>query len=216
MNETSAFRISQGLDVLAPKSGPAFPIPCDEWDFLKNKLRQVSTPPWIYQTAGSVLAGAGVSTCVTLLTRILPSPPQSQARIIASAVVVVSVICSVLCFFFADQQRKLRSVYVSEVIKQMELIEHRYERAEGPVGGAGLQAVVRIRSARYGAKDMYLDVTSVLAQRVDQSGLQIAVGNYLVPTDPCPGIAKELVVEYEHRGQVHAKTVAENGTLSIP
>lgn len=215
MTETGGFRISQGLDVLAPKSGNAYPIPCDEWEFLKGKLRQVSTSPWIYQTAASLFGGVGITTLVTILTGTLPPPPQSQALVIAWAVVAVSTVCAFACFFFADQQRGMRSVHVADVITQMELIERRYERLEGTAVQASLKTTLTIVSARYGIAGRYSDVTSVLAQRVDMSGLRVIVGNHLAP-DPCPGIPKELVVEYDHNGQRCSKTVAENDTLSIP
>jgi hypothetical protein len=215
MNETSGFHISQGLDVLAPKTGNAYPIPCDEWEFLKNKLRQVTAQPWIYQTAGSLLGGAGIATFVTILTGTLPPQPQSQAIVIAWAVVAVSAICAVACFFFAEQQRKMRSVHVSDVITQMELIERRYEHFDVASGQTSTQMTVKILSARYGAGSSYVDVTSVLVQRIDKAGLHVPVGNNLAP-DPCPGTPKELVVEYEHNGQRHNKKVFENDMLMIP
>jgi hypothetical protein len=210
MTETGAFRISQGLDVLPPKSGNAYPIPCDEWQFLKNKLRQVSTTPWGYQSAASLLGGVGIGTFVTILTGALPSGPQSQARVIAWAVVIVSILCGLACLFFAKEQRKMRSVHVSDVITQMELIERRFEVAVGVT-----ETILIILLARYGAASTYSDVTSVLAQRVDGSGLHVIAGNHLTP-DPCPGIPKELIVDYKHNGQRHSKTVAEGEMLSIP
>jgi len=213
MTETGGFRISQGLDVLAPKSGNAYPIPCDEWEFLKGKLRQVSTQPLIYQTAGSLLTGAGISTFVTILIGTLPPLSQSPARVIAWAVVVVEMICAA-CFFFAHQQRRMGSVHVSDVITQMELIEQRYEPFEA-VAGQTNSTILTILSARYGAATTYVDVTSALAQRLDRHGLHVVVGNQLAG-DPCPGTPKQLAVDYEHNGQRHNKTVAEGDMLMIP
>lgn len=215
MTDLGPFRMSQGYDVLQPKTGRAYPVPCDEWEFLKGKLRQVSTSPWIYQTAGSLLGGAGITTFVTILTGTLPPLSQSQALVIAWAVVTVSIITAAACFFFADQQRKMQSVQVSDVITQMELIERRYERSDAVAGQTGSQTALTIVSARYGAASTYSDVTSALAQRVDASGLHVVAGNQLAG-DPCPGTLKELVVEYEHNGQRHSKTVRENEMLSIP
>jgi hypothetical protein len=215
VTDPGPFRVSQGYDVLQPKTGPAYPVPCDEWEFLKGKLRRVSTLPWIYQTAGSLLAGAGITTFVTILTGTLPSTPQSRAIIIAWAVVVVSMICAAACFHFAAQQRKVQSIGVSDVITQMELIERRYERPDGVVGQASSQTTLRIVSAKYGTANTYLDLTSVLAQLVDASGLHVVAGNHL-RGDPCPGVVKELVIEYEHCGQRHTKRVVENESLSIP
>lgn len=130
MKENLGFHISQGLDVLTPKSGDAYPIPCDEWEFLKDKLGQVSEPPWLYQNASSLLGGVGLATLVTIIMGLLPPLAQSHALVIAWAVVAVMIICSLACLHFAKEQRKMRSVHVSDVIKQMQIIERRYERIE--------------------------------------------------------------------------------------
>jgi len=84
-----------------------------------------------YQTAASLLLGAGIATFVTILLGALPQTPESHALVIAWAVVAVSLVCGIACFFFADQQRKMRSVHVAGVITQMEIIERRYEVADG-------------------------------------------------------------------------------------
>lgn len=132
MSDTSGFRISQGLDVLPPKSGNAYPIPCDEWNFLKGKLGLVSDSPWMYQNLASLFVGVGLATFVTIIMGLLPPLSQSSyAIVIAWAVVAVMVICGLTCLHFAQQQKKMRSVHVSEVIRQMEIIERRYEVVTG-------------------------------------------------------------------------------------
>ncbi|MBI2175022.1 MAG: DUF3395 domain-containing protein [Candidatus Omnitrophica bacterium] len=214
MTEPGPFRMSQGYDVLQPKTGRAYPVPCDEWDFLKRKLGQVSTSPWLYHTIGSLLGGAAISTLVTILFGTFPPASSSPAIIVAWAVVAVCGICAVVCFFFADQQRKVQVVQVSDVVTQMELIERRYE-AVGQSSDATSSQVVKIISARYGSPDKYIDVSSVLTQRISASGLTVIADNKL-GGDPCPGVVKEMIVEYEYRGQRWTKNVKENEDLKLP
>jgi hypothetical protein len=135
MKETLGFRMSQGLDVLIPKSGNAYPIPCDDWEFLKAKLRQVSELPWGYQNVASVLAGVALTTLVTIILGLLPPLAKSNTVVIAWAVVAVTTICGLACLHFANEQRKMRSVHVSSVILQMEIIEHRYVPATNAAAG---------------------------------------------------------------------------------
>ena len=123
---SGGFHISQGFDVLQPKSGKAYPIPCEEWELLKERLGRVSTPPWICQTLGSLLAGAGISILIVILTGSLPDVP-SIARIVAWAVFAVCVIGAFLCYYLAYRERDVQAVYVLDVIKQMQVIEKRYE-----------------------------------------------------------------------------------------
>jgi len=77
MSDTGSFHISTGLDVLPPKSGKAYPIPCDEWELLKGKLTKVSETPWFFQTAGSILAGVAVQ-CSSLSCLVLCPRPLNQ------------------------------------------------------------------------------------------------------------------------------------------
>ena len=131
MNDTSGFHISLGLDVLTPKSGNAYPIPCDDWDFLKGKLRQVSEPPWVYQNAAPLLFGVGLATLATIITGTLPPlSSSSQAIVIAWAIVAVTSTCGLVCLHFAKEQKKMRSAHVADVIVQMEIIERRYVQPE--------------------------------------------------------------------------------------
>ncbi len=122
------FHISQGLDVLTPKSGRAYPIPCGEWDYLKNRLKQVSRPPWLFQSLGFSFLGATLSTFITIITGRFSS--GGVAFIVAWSVVVVTGIVGIGLLVLAHQQRKLQKVEVAGVIRQMELIEERYEKPE--------------------------------------------------------------------------------------
>jgi hypothetical protein len=211
MTETVGFRISQGFEVLTPKSGNAYPIPCDEWEFLKAKLRQVSTQPLLYQTAGSLFTGAGVSTFVTLLIGTLPPLAQSPARIVAGAIVAVELICGAACFFFAYQHRKLRLVQVADVITQMEIIERRYE----PLVKEHISTILTILSAKYGAEDHHVDVTEEVNGAINHGRLRLLVGNHL-RGDPAPNTPKKLVVRYSHEGRELEKTVNEGVELNLP
>lgn len=122
--DTGTIKMSQGLDVLQPKSGPAFPVPCVEWDFLKAKIRAMSGSPWLYQTLGSALLGAAVSTALTLLFASLSEHQQT----VGWAAVTTTAVCGILALVFAHQQKAVRQVQASDVLTQMEIIEKRYER----------------------------------------------------------------------------------------
>jgi hypothetical protein len=127
MTQDNSFRMSQGYDVLPPKPGKAYPIPCEEWNYLKEKLRDASDKPDFYHTGGSLLLGAMISTLIAILTGAF----QGNNNIIAWAVVVVTTICGCLALFFACERRKVSQTKVSDILKQMELIERRYQDKEG-------------------------------------------------------------------------------------
>jgi hypothetical protein len=128
MTETGSFRISQGLDVLPPKSGNAYPIPCEEWDVLKSRASRLANEPWLFQSLGSLLLGAALTTFVTILLGSFGRPEQQGACIVAWAVVAVALISGALCMVFANKERDVQRQRASDIVTQMELIEGRFDR----------------------------------------------------------------------------------------
>jgi hypothetical protein len=69
MIENTPYQVSQGFDVLQPKSGQAYPIPCDEWSILKEKIKKLTSEPWLFHSLAFLLLGAAVSTFVVITQR---------------------------------------------------------------------------------------------------------------------------------------------------
>ena len=132
MTEDPSFQMSQGYEVLPPKSGKAYPILCEEWDFLKKQIGSLSQKINIYHTIGSLLLGASITTFISILTGAFSNlAVQSKtAVIIAWATVVVTLICGGLSMFFSREQQKINTTQASDVKKQMEIIENRYKAEE--------------------------------------------------------------------------------------
>ena len=105
MSEQGTFQLSQGLDVLIPRSGQAYPIPCDEWALLRTKISKLTTEPVLFHTAGSLLIGASVSTLVTILLGTFQLPAQQRQLDIAWAIVVVTLLTGCACAYFAHKER---------------------------------------------------------------------------------------------------------------
>jgi Na+/melibiose symporter-like transporter len=127
MSNDVSIQMSQGLEVLRPKSGKAYPIPCDEWRLLKNKIEKLTSEPWLFHSIGFVLFGAALSTFVTILLGTFQLPAQQRALDLAWAFVAVTLICGVACLFFANKERTVHRERANDVVAQMELIETRYE-----------------------------------------------------------------------------------------
>lgn len=127
MTDNGPYQLSQGLDVLRPKSGRAYPIPCDEWSMLKGKINKLTSEPWLFHSLGFLFLGAAVSTFVTILLGSFALPAQQRAQDIAWAVVVVTVVCGLACLYFANKERGVHRERASDVVAQMDLIEKRYE-----------------------------------------------------------------------------------------
>jgi len=129
MNDDAPYQMSQGLDVLRPKSGQAYPIPCDEWTLLKGKIEKLTSEPWLFHSLGFVLLGAALPTFVTILLGTFQLPAQQRALDIAWAVVAVTLICGLACLYFANKERGVHRERANDVVAQMDLIEKRYDRS---------------------------------------------------------------------------------------
>lgn len=128
MTDGAPITMSQGYEVLPPKPGQAYPIPCQEWDFLKQKVGALSDRPWLLHTLGSILLGAALSTLITILIGAISTTTYANAVVIAWAVTAVSAVCGAVCLFFADQQNRIQRVQASDVVTQMDLVEQRFDR----------------------------------------------------------------------------------------
>ncbi|MEI6780907.1 MAG: family 78 glycoside hydrolase catalytic domain [Verrucomicrobiota bacterium] len=82
-----------------------------------------------------------------------------------------------------------------------------------PLGPGPLRILSAIYQPISGAAGR--DVTELLASRVQDGTLLLAVDNKELGGDPAPGIEKTLVVEYELAGRRGTMTVAENGRLGL-
>lgn len=73
-----------------------------------------------------------------------------------------------------------------------------------------------IISAKYGAKDDWVDVAPLLRAKVEQGKLEVLASSEEFGADPLPGEPKRLDVTYFHQGKTYSKSVPEMRKLSIP
>jgi len=125
----SNLKLSQGLEVLRPKAVKAIPVPCNEWDVLKNKIDALTTEPWFFHTSGSTLIGAALATLSSIWTGAVVPTPEKNIYI-AWAITAVCGLVGIVCLLFAHAQRKVHKTKAADVSTQMNLIEQRFEREE--------------------------------------------------------------------------------------
>lgn len=127
MSGNVAVKVSQGYEVLRPKSDKALPIPCNEWDVLKNQISALTTEPWLFHTLGSLLLGASLASVISIWTGAI-NVSNSATLVIAWAVVTVCAISGGLSLYFAHKERGVYRARAQSVVTQMGLIESRFER----------------------------------------------------------------------------------------
>jgi len=75
-----------------------------------------------------------------------------------------------------------------------------------------------VRHATYGVvpDGPVVDVTSVLAKRIEKNRLKIEVNNRSLGVDPADHVPKQLRIEYEYGGKTFTNTINENQTMVLP
>lgn len=125
-NPTGNLQLSQGYEVLPPRSGKAYPVPCDEWAFLKEKLSSVSTPPWVLPALSFMLLGAALATLISIFSGSVAPGTAGHGPVVAWAIAATTGLTGAACLALALKQYRIERTQVSEVVKQMELIERRF------------------------------------------------------------------------------------------
>ncbi len=125
----SSFNISQDYEILPPKKDKAYPIPKVEWEYLKERINKIGDNFNIYHTAGAILLGFSGSAFINLFTNDFHSREgeMSSKVIICLSIAILTLIIGGMSFFFGRQQKKAQSVSSGDIIKQMDVIEKRYE-----------------------------------------------------------------------------------------
>lgn len=130
-DNNSSFRISQDYEILLPKKDKAYPIPKIEWEYLKVRIRKTGEIFNVYYTSGALLLGYSGSAFINLFTNEFPSSNTSMSPkfIICLSIAILTLIIGGMSFFFGKQQKKVQSIASDDIIKQMEIIEERYENS---------------------------------------------------------------------------------------
>jgi hypothetical protein len=201
MNDSKeSFQISQGYEIINPSPGKAYPILCKEWDYLKEKIGQIKDGINIYHTVGTLLIGASLTTIIGIFTGRFSSTQSQEiptSLIVAWAIFAVTIICGTISICFAHEKRKVNEIKASDIIKQMAIIEQRYQ-SQDDIKKSKESYSLEIIKAFYGAKNKYLEVTDILKSMIVHNRLAIIPSNKLFGSDPFQDQLKELEVSYKY------------------
>jgi hypothetical protein len=125
MNQ-APIRVSQDFELTPLKKGKAYPILKSEWDFLKQRVKNICDyTNWFYNL-GWLFWGAGISTFITVMAAQTEQTP-SLSRIVLWAAVITTAIIGSVCFISGYFLRKSHNVTTGEVVRHMEILEERFE-----------------------------------------------------------------------------------------
>lgn len=120
------FSVTHELNVLPPRNGAAYPVPCDEWERLVSGLRKVQSSTTWPAILSSVFSSGALATGVNIISGVYEQAPY-QLVVAWSATIV----CFVLALALAAVQRmssRIKKDTVEGFVMQMEAIGARFER----------------------------------------------------------------------------------------
>jgi hypothetical protein len=121
----STVTMAHSYTVLAPVTEQTYMVTCTEWDFLRNRVNRIGNAPWLLQTVGAVLLGAGFAELVTILAGAIPAePPKFMAY--AFAFMCAAFITGAALMFVARRVDTRTTTSASDVVEHMRLIEGRF------------------------------------------------------------------------------------------
>ena len=123
-------KLKQELKIYEPESTGAYGISVVDWDFLKNKVKQIKNENVVFMVMWSAFLGAGLSSLIYSLITDFPQTPDGSVSIVKAFSWSATIICfaiSGVCFLFWQKISQAEQTKASYVLEHMEMIEARYK-----------------------------------------------------------------------------------------
>ncbi|MGF7028450.1 hypothetical protein [Sphingobacterium multivorum] len=122
-NNQNNFNVSQEFEIIPHQKGKAYPIGVKEWDFIKNKVKEIKIEVNNFIQIAYLLLGASVSCLITIFATEFKT---DSSKYLVYSIFGITLVCGLLSLYFAKEKHKQESAKPNEIINQMELIESRF------------------------------------------------------------------------------------------
>ncbi len=120
------YKFSQDYELIPPQKQRSYPISTSEWNLIKKKISEVKDNFNFWQTLGSLLIGAAISTLITVLINDFKSDKNLW---ICWGVLLVTAISGSLSYYFGFIYQKIQNKSKDDVIDFMSIIEERFQNS---------------------------------------------------------------------------------------
>lgn len=176
---------------------------------IKRKLEWLS-PVSIFFTVFATLLTAKFDETVIGI-----SPTLWKA--IFFVVCVLSLLLSL--YFISTALRFIRRGSVEEFINKLKNVNSKPKKSNRIltfiISIFSSKKKIIIHSARYGANETFLEVTSLLNSSIENGKLNFVVNKTNIGSDPVPNVAKQLIVDFSYNGEKCFKSITEGGTFVL-
>lgn len=127
MNEV---KIKHEYKIFEPEIIGAYGISVVDWDYLKNKIRQIDDESGVLMVIWSACLGAFISSFIYSITTDFPKTPVGSVSIGQALSWSATILCfaiTAICFVFWKKSNKSKKAKASGIVEQMEILEARYK-----------------------------------------------------------------------------------------
>jgi len=185
------YKFSQDYELIAPQKQRSYPISTSEWTIIKNKISAIRDNANFWQTLGSILLGACLST---LITALINDFKTDKLLWTCWFVTVITGITGALCFYFGKQQRVTHNQSKVDVLDFMHIIEDRFQTVSVALQTKGNNSI-QIHSAKYRFEKNFIDVTEKIKELISEGITEIVICNQTMGGDPFYGKHKILEID---------------------
>ena len=119
----NTYKYSQEHEIIPPQKGQSYPISVKEWNFLKDKVKDIEIDINIFYTIGFLLLGASLSCLITIFATEFKT---DASKYLTWAIFGITVISGALAVYFGVDKHKTEMAKPTEITAQMNLIESRF------------------------------------------------------------------------------------------
>src|SRR5699024_10345617 len=105
-NQQNNFNISQEFEIVPHQKGKAYPIGISEWEFIKNKIKEINIDVNIFHAIGFLLFGVSASCLISIIATEFQ---KDSSKYLTWAIFGTSLISGLLSVYFAQNKHKQES-----------------------------------------------------------------------------------------------------------
>lgn len=121
------FNISQDFEIIPHQKSKAYPIGVQEWEFIKTKVKSIKIEISNFHSFGFLLLGSAASCLITIVATNFDTKDVGD-KYLCWGIFAISLICGLLCIYFAKDKQRQENAKPIEIVTQMDLIESRFQK----------------------------------------------------------------------------------------
>jgi len=203
---STQFERNQKLEISVPPNPSCVVLYKKDWRRISRKVRALKTGDIGWGNASAAFA----TTAITFL--VAGCTTTGSLRTIFFISMATSLIVAIFALIFYRQEQSNRENYRKDLVEEIENIE---QDEDQEANEEMLKTGLHVLRAEYGSIHQTMDVTLIVANKINNNILTMQVTNLELSCDPHIGQVKTLTIEYMNDGSRLKKAFKEGKTVEL-